>query len=290
LLIFFCVDRRRDGRRSLGQHEQDGFVHVVIHEHDGFPGLLEEGSGEGVGVENLPVEEDALAPWLGVMALQSRKNLLELLVGENLPAFDVIQSLENPCMVEDEFAHRDKGTHDLDADFHGPFTPQYRSERGNAFFREGIGQRAAQLLFRRYRILRYHLPGLIPGELKHEILGEPVGVSFHLFSQANRFHVEKQSQIAVEQDLQPPERMDSGGHLLGGQLGSKCGGWFVGGHWVEEGQRLRLSWEWPRSSRRALGERPSPLTKGLSAMAARSALRQPRPFCMAWPVVATVMV
>ena len=50
------------------------------------------------------------------------------------------------------------------------------------------------------------------------------------------------------------------------------------------------SCECPRSSRRALGDRPSPLTSGLSASAARSALRQPMRFCMALPVVATVMV
>ena len=35
---------------------------------------------------------------------------------------------------------------------------------------------------------------------------------------------------------------------------------------------------------------PSPSTKGLSASAERSALRQPSPFCIVWPVVATVMV
>ena len=46
----------------------------------------------------------------------------------------------------------------------------------------------------------------------------------------------------------------------------------------------------PMMVRRARGDMPSPLTNGLSASAARKAFRQPRPFCMAWPVVATVMV
>ena len=32
-----------------------------------------------------------------------------------------------------------------------------------------------------------------------------------------------------------------------------------------------------------MGDSPSPLTKGLSARAARRALRLPMPFCMAWP-------
>ncbi len=40
-------------------------------------------------------------------------------------------------------------------------------------------------------------------------------------------------------------------------------------------QGSRASWLWPSSSRRALGDIPSPFTKGLSAMVARSA----------WPVV-----
>src|SRR6185437_10739328 len=55
-------------------------------------------------------------------------------------------------------------------------------------------------------------------------------------------------------------------------------------------QRARESWEWPSNSRRARGDMPSPFTNGLSASAARSALRQPSPRWAACPVVATVMV
>lgn len=48
-----------------------------------------------------------------------------------------------------------------------------------------------------------------------------------------------------------------------------------------EVQRESDNCECLSSSRLALGDRPSPLTNGLSAMAARSALRQPKPLCIA---------
>ena len=77
---------------------------------------------------------------------------------------------------------------------------------------------------------------------------------------------------------------------LRGEAGDGELGFDEGGHEETPSQSVRESWECPKSSRRARGDMPSPFTNGLSAIAARSALRQPRPFCMAWPVVATVMV
>lgn len=135
----------------------------------------------------------------------------------------MVEPLEDLCVVENKFPHRDKSPHDLDANFHGSFAPQYGGESGNALLGKSVGQGSSELLDRRYRILRYHLHGFIAGELKHEILGKPVGISFHLLPKADRLHIEEEGQVAVKKNLHTPKCVDACRHLGSGRFDSTSG-------------------------------------------------------------------
>lgn len=121
-------------------------------------------------------------------------------------------------MVEDEFAHRHEGPHDLDAHIDGAFAAQHGGERGHALLGEGIWQIASQVAGGRYRILRYQLVDLASGELKHEVRRKAIGVPFYLLAQADGFDFKKHSQIAIKQDLRPAESENP----LRNLMGSRC--------------------------------------------------------------------
>ena len=63
------------------------------------------------------------------VAFEQRENFLDFLIGENLAAFDLIETLENLGMVEYEFTHGHEGPHDLDAHINGAFAAQHGGER-----------------------------------------------------------------------------------------------------------------------------------------------------------------
>ena len=144
---FLRVDGCGYSGPPLGKHEQDGFIHVIVHEDEGGLRLFDERGGKCVGVEYLAVVENALARRLTAVAFERVEDFLKFLVCQKLLAFDLIQALKNPCVVEDEFAHGHKGPHNLDADFHGTLASQDRREGSDAFLRESVGQVAAELLF-----------------------------------------------------------------------------------------------------------------------------------------------
>lgn len=60
LLDFLGVDGGRDFLPSLVEYRQHGVVHIVVEQHDAFLGRADEVGNKGVGVEDLPVEEDPL--------------------------------------------------------------------------------------------------------------------------------------------------------------------------------------------------------------------------------------
>lgn len=63
------------------------------------------------------------------------------------------------------------------------------------------GKAAAQVFSRRYRILRYHEINLGFGELKHEIIREPLDIALNLLTQTDGFDLIKRRDIFVEHDL-----------------------------------------------------------------------------------------
>ena len=60
LLDLLGVDGGGDFLPSLVEHRQHGVVHIIVKQHDTLLGRADEVRNEGVGVEDLPVEEDAL--------------------------------------------------------------------------------------------------------------------------------------------------------------------------------------------------------------------------------------
>lgn len=69
LFDFLCVDGSRDFLPSLVEHCQHSVVHIVrstssrgipVEQYDAFLGRADKVGNEGVGIEDLPVEEDAL--------------------------------------------------------------------------------------------------------------------------------------------------------------------------------------------------------------------------------------
>ena len=60
LLDLLGIDGGRDFRLPLVKHSQHGVVHIVIEDNDALLGRADEVGNKSVGVENLPVEKDAL--------------------------------------------------------------------------------------------------------------------------------------------------------------------------------------------------------------------------------------
>ena len=107
---------------------------------------------------------------LGKLAFQRLKFRCQLLVGGQ------------------EFSQLGKRAHDLDIDLDGALVVQHAGKHGHSLLGENIGQEASHVFAGRYRILRYQKICLPVIKLEQEVAGESAHVSFHLFSQANRFY------------------------------------------------------------------------------------------------------
>ena len=59
------VDGGRDVGITIAEHRQGIDVDVVIYEDDGCLGLFDEADDMGIGIEDLPVVEDAFDWWQG---------------------------------------------------------------------------------------------------------------------------------------------------------------------------------------------------------------------------------
>lgn len=86
---FACENGGAGGSVAFGEQQQDGLVHIVVHEEDRAFRLADEGGDEGVGVEYLAVEKDALRGGMVAMVFEQRENFLDFLIGEDLAAFDL---------------------------------------------------------------------------------------------------------------------------------------------------------------------------------------------------------
>ena len=93
LLDFLGVDGGRDFLPSLVEHRQHGVVHIVVEQHDAFLGRADEVGNKGVGVEDLPVEEDPLR-WL-LAGIKATEDFVDALVGNYLVLLDVFKTLED---------------------------------------------------------------------------------------------------------------------------------------------------------------------------------------------------
>ena len=133
---FLRVDGCGYSGPPLGKHEQDGFIHVIVHEDEGGLRLLDERGGKCVGVENLAVVENALARRLVGLALERIEDLVEFLIGvgdvPELAHFDMLHFLDQMRVVEEESAHFNKGLDDADAHLHSRLTVQYGGKHGHS--------------------------------------------------------------------------------------------------------------------------------------------------------------
>jgi hypothetical protein len=77
---------------------------------------------------------------------------------------------------------------------------------GHSLFGKNIGQAAAEVFSRRYRILRYREIDLGFGELKHEIIRKPINIALNLLTQTDGFDLIKPRDIFVEYDLLRPDQ------------------------------------------------------------------------------------
>ena len=59
------VDRCRDVGIAIAEHRQGIDVDVIVDEDDGCLGLFDEADDMGIGIEDLPVVEDAFYWWQG---------------------------------------------------------------------------------------------------------------------------------------------------------------------------------------------------------------------------------
>ena len=125
LLDFPGVDGGRDFLPSLVEHRQHGVVHIVrstssrgtpVEQHDAFLGRTNKVGNKGVGVEDLPVEKDALR-WL-LAGIEQLEDLFNPMVGVGLVCgqlqlvvLDDLQPLEHLRVGGKEMTHGYKCPH-----------------------------------------------------------------------------------------------------------------------------------------------------------------------------------
>jgi len=139
LLDLLGVDGGRDFLPSLVEHRQHGVVHIIVKQHDTLLGRADEVRNEGVGVEDLPVEENALLRLL--TCIKATKDLIDALVGNDLVLFDVFKTLEDGRIGNEEMTHGDKCIHDLDADINGSIAVKNRRKHRYPLLGEGVWER-----------------------------------------------------------------------------------------------------------------------------------------------------
>ena len=86
LLDLLGVDGGGDFLPSLVEHRQHGVVHIVVEQYDAFLGRADKVGNEGVGIEDLPIEEDALLRLLA--GIKATEDLIDALVCYQLMPFD----------------------------------------------------------------------------------------------------------------------------------------------------------------------------------------------------------
>ena len=93
LLDLLGVDGGGDFLPSLVEHRQHGVVHIVVEQYDAFLGRADKVGNEGVGIEDLPVEEDALLRLLA--GFEQLEDTVNPFVGFYLMIFNIGETLEH---------------------------------------------------------------------------------------------------------------------------------------------------------------------------------------------------
>ena len=143
LFDFLCVDGSRDFLPSLVEHRQHSVVHIVVEQYDAFLGRADKVGNEGVGIEDLPVEEDALLRLLAgfeqlehffdpVVGVGLMSGLLQLMV------FNHLQPLEHLCVGGKEVAHGGKHAHYLNIHLNGCPGTQHAAEHRDTILHKDV--------------------------------------------------------------------------------------------------------------------------------------------------------
>ena len=134
----FGVDLRGYVFVAFVKEGKHGIINVVVNQNYTLLGGADKVGGEGVGLEDLAVEEDTL---LGLdTCVKATEHLVKPLVGLNLAVFDAGETLEEVLVCGEELASGGKRPHDTDVDFDGSGSAQYAAEHGHAILGERIGE------------------------------------------------------------------------------------------------------------------------------------------------------
>lgn len=93
LLDLLGVDGGGNFLAAFVEHCQHSIIDIVVEQHDAFLGRADEVGDEGVGIEDLPVEEDALLRLLA--GFEQLEDTVNPFVGFYLMIFNIGESLEH---------------------------------------------------------------------------------------------------------------------------------------------------------------------------------------------------
>ena len=147
LLDLLGVDGGRHLRLALVEHRQHGIIDIVVEQHNTLLGRADEVGNKSVGIENLPVEEDALCRG-GVLLVESFEDFSNLIVvlcqvGRHLQLMMLndLQSLKHLCIGGYEMTHSHKCIHDFYADINGCIAMKNRCQHGHSLLGENVRKR-----------------------------------------------------------------------------------------------------------------------------------------------------
>jgi hypothetical protein len=111
------------GSVAFGELQQNGLVHIVVHEEDRAFRLADEGGYEGVGIEYLAVEKDALRGGMVAVVFECGEDSVEFLIAFgnvlDLFCFNIFHPLKKGGILKQKFPHFNKRIHNADADING---------------------------------------------------------------------------------------------------------------------------------------------------------------------------
>ena len=141
------IDSGRNLGLTLVEHRQHGIIYIVIEEDDALLGRADKVRNKGVGIEDLPVEEDSLGG-SNIFLVETFENLGNLIVvlcqvrrHLQLVMFNHFQPLKHLCIGGYEVVHSHKSIHYFHTDINGGFAVENRCKHCHSLLGEDVRKR-----------------------------------------------------------------------------------------------------------------------------------------------------
>ena len=102
---------------------QHGIINKIVDEYNAVFSRTDNPGSQFIGIINLTIKENSLRR--NSIGFKRLENLLNFVISFNLFAFYILDSLQKPAVMNNEFSHLHKSSHDPYTHLNCCFTAQY---------------------------------------------------------------------------------------------------------------------------------------------------------------------